>query len=325
MINNNMTTYDFYREQYKRKLTKRIYTQPYYDHLLEITKFLPENSHYAERIYCLLYNIRERPTCEHCDGFVHFPHHLRKEEREYRRFCSNKCSNNNENVQKKKSETCMINYGVDNPSKSEEIHNKKVETVMKNYGGFMLASPILKERIYKTNLERYGNIQPSKTKKIKQKIKKSHLENNKVNYYKLYGCQYSKSAIKYIKKFINEHKIDEKLCLYGENEMKIEKNDYTEYFFDLIVFRSYDGLLHKDINNISIILEYDGYHWHPNIDQAITFNNVKIPRTNKTFREKYRNDLLKKRFAMELINKSKGRFIFFREEKRNKNLNRYIP
>ena len=30
---------------------------------------------------------------------------------------------------------------------------------MKNYGGFMYGSPILKERIYKTNLEKYGNIQ----------------------------------------------------------------------------------------------------------------------------------------------------------------------
>lgn len=325
MINNNMTTYDFYYKEYERKLTKQIYTQPYYDDLLKITNFLSENSHYAERIYCLLNDIKERPLCEHCGGMVKFPHHLRKEERGYRRFCSTKCSNNNENVQKEKSKTCVANYGVDNPSKSKIIHNRKVKTIMENYGGFMCGSPIIKEKIYKTNLEKYGFIHPSKNKKVKRKIKKSHIERYKNDYYKLFSCNHSKSATKYIKKFIKDNSIDENLCLYGNDELKIKKDVYNEYFFDLVVFKSLDGLMLKNIEDISIILEYDGCHWHPNIDQAITFSDVKIPRMNKTYREKYRKDLLKKKFARDLVMKSNGKFILIREEKRNKNLNRYIP
>lgn len=172
-----MTTYDFYYKEYERKLTKRIYTQPHYDDLLVITNFLPENSHYAERIYCLLNDIKERPVCEHCGGFVKFPHHLRKEERGYRRFCSTTCSNNNENVQKEKSKTCMANYGVDNPSKSEVVHDRKVKTVMKNYGGFMMASPIIKENIIKTNIEKYGVEYATMLAEIKQKSKETLIKN----------------------------------------------------------------------------------------------------------------------------------------------------
>ena len=46
---------------------------------------------------------------------------------------------------------------------------------------------------------------------------------------------------------------------------------------------------------------------------------------NKTYREKYRNDSLKKKFAKDLVMRSNGKFILIREEKRNKNLNRYLP
>jgi hypothetical protein len=310
MINNNMTTYDFYKKEYERKLTKQIYTQPYYDDLLVITNFLPENSHYAERIYCLLNDMKERPVCEHCGGFVRFPHHLRKEEREYRRFCSTTCSNNNVNVQKEKSKTCMANYGVDNPSKSEEVHNKKVKTIMKNYGGFLMASPIIREQISKKYGKNHSKI--SYQKGCKTKIER-------YGSLRLSKGSYSKIATKYIEKFIKNNKIDHKLCLYGSDEMKID-NNYDTYFFDLIVFKTIKGFDDRDINKISHILEYDGDMWHPTIDQSITYRDQPMPISKKKYREKYLKDLKKRIFAMKLMSENNGLFHHIKQTNKKRKL-----
>ncbi len=48
-------------------------------------------------------------------------------------------------------------YGVDNPFKAEEIKEKIKEIQLKKYGGMGLGSPILKQKIQQTCLERYGS------------------------------------------------------------------------------------------------------------------------------------------------------------------------
>lgn len=329
MLNNYMTTYEFYKKEYETKLTKRIYTQPYYTELLELTNFLPADSHYTERIYCLLNNIKERPKCEHCGENVKFPHHFRKIERFYRRFCSTTCSNNNENVQKEKSKTCIKNYGVDNPSKSVSVHQKKVDTIMDNHGGFAMQSPTLSKIIKETNTIRYGHATPSKCQKIRNKIKHSHSkrskDDKKISSSKRkstmlikYGIDhnpinhYSKIAVKYIDHFIKSNNIDPKLCLFGDSEFFIRSSNKI-YFYDLVVFKSAYGLHNKLYDDISIILEYDGKFWHPSIDQSITYRDTPMVLQGMTYREKFLYDKRKELVAKKILNANGGTFMRYKE------------
>jgi len=81
----------------------------------------------------------------------------------------------NDEVQKKKKETFIKNYGVDNPSKSDFIKNKKKETCNRNYGvdcGLMLKD-LKKEGMIK----KYGVEYPSQSVEIREKIKKTLIDN----------------------------------------------------------------------------------------------------------------------------------------------------
>ena len=63
----------------------------------------------------------------------------------------------NEEIKKKKAETCMLHYGVDSPFKSEEIRNKYIQTSIEKYGvDWPTKSREVIERRQITNLERYG-------------------------------------------------------------------------------------------------------------------------------------------------------------------------
>ena len=53
----------------------------------------------------------------------------------------------------------MKNYGVDNPFKSKKIQKDIQLSMIEKYGGkTAMESPILKDKIEQTNLQRYGVI-----------------------------------------------------------------------------------------------------------------------------------------------------------------------
>ena len=53
--------------------------------------------------------------------------------------------------------SCLINYGVDNPTKSQKIRDKVKATLQSNYGvDTPLKSLEIKKRLKETNLEKYG-------------------------------------------------------------------------------------------------------------------------------------------------------------------------
>lgn len=327
-----MTTKEYYSSIYKAKISKlKVQKEPYYRDLLNVTNFLSPDSTAMERIYCLINNVTSIPICERegCGKYVKFPHHLSKNDRYYRRFCSTKCSNNDTNVQMEKSKTCMSNYGVDNPSKNDHIHQKKVKTANKNYGGFAMASTTLSKIIRETNILKYGNAIPSKSLIIKNKIKQSHInrsknekrissEKRKQTMILKYGIDhspinfYSKIASKYIEHFISENNLNKNLCLYGQDEFFIRKNNKI-YFFDLVKFKTLEGLKSKNYNDIELILEYDGKFWHPTINECITYRNTPMIKQGMTYREKFLYDLKKKKVAKDLISKNNGTFITYKE------------
>ena len=315
---------EYYTTIYNGNLSRKMATkEPYYTHLLKSTSFLPFECDYKERIYCLLNNITIRPKCK-CGEFVKFPAHLAKTDRCYREFCSTKCSNNDKNVKIKKENTCKTNYGVINPSQSKEIHQLKINTITKNHGGFGMQSPTISKIIKETNILKYGTPFSSKNNIIKNKIKNSHLKRskhqNKISNDKRkttmiikYGIDhnpinhFSKIATKYIENFIKNNNLDPKLCMYGEKEYFVKVSNKI-FFFDLVVFKTHSGRKNKDINDIYIILEYDGKFWHPTIDQSITYRNTPMVLQGMTYREKFLHDMKKQLIATQIIKKNNGKY-----------------
>jgi hypothetical protein len=98
----------------------------------------------------------------------------------------------------KRINTNIERYGEENISRIEDVKNKKEETFNNKWGGYTLKSSILKEKvkktilekygvdnilqselvkskIFKTNIERYGNIIPSKSDLVKEKISQNNI------------------------------------------------------------------------------------------------------------------------------------------------------
>jgi len=118
----------------------------------------------------------------------------------YSKYCSSKCSNNSEEVKKKKKQTCLKNYdvenpmqseeirethkytclrkyGVENPSQSEETKKKKILAYLQHYGVFHpLNHPDIKKTIKDTCLRRYGVENVSQYLIINKKIKESYIK-----------------------------------------------------------------------------------------------------------------------------------------------------
>ena len=114
------------------------------------------------------------------------------------RFCSTKCSTNNELTQQRMTDTFMKKYGtphhwmneevlekrrqtwidkygVDNPRKNRKVRRKAEKTNLERYGHRSpYGSKEIQDRIKRTNIERYGYDNPSKSPKIQKKRKRNH-------------------------------------------------------------------------------------------------------------------------------------------------------
>ena len=89
----------------------------------------------------------------------------------YRKYCSNKCSNNSKSVKSKKRNTLISNYGVDVPLKSDVIRNKVIKTNIDKYGTeWGLQSDIIKNKCKVSNKLKYGVDNVFQSDEVKSKI-----------------------------------------------------------------------------------------------------------------------------------------------------------
>ena len=104
-------------------------------------------------------------------------------EKGYAKFCSCKCTSSSKETQRKKKETCLKNFGVDNPSKSQEIKDKKKQSYIKNYEVENPSkSQEIKDKIKETCLKNFGVDNPSKSQEIKEKKIETCLKNFNVEH-----------------------------------------------------------------------------------------------------------------------------------------------
>jgi hypothetical protein len=183
-----------------------------------------EGYSFSEKLYIYI-NHKHKCYCGKETKFLSF-------KRGYRKYCSKKCSNSDQNlINKKKEEYKKSNierYGVDNTSKLDSVRNKIKEskknldydtindkirnTLLEKYGVDNISKlDFIKEKKKKIFLEKYGVDNISKLDFIKEKIKKT-------NYLKYGHESPSKSD------FIKEKKKKIFLEKYGfDNPMKSEK------------------------------------------------------------------------------------------------------
>ena len=144
------------------------------------------NLKFNEIIYLAINKISESVKCPNCK--IIKPNFI-STKMGYKKYCSNKCSNNHKDVQDKKKKKYLEKYGVDNPSKSEKI-KKKLSLIASNQ------SIETKNKRKKTCLERYGYVNnlnlPSVKEKASKALKeKSVIEKRKKTCLERYGVEYS--------------------------------------------------------------------------------------------------------------------------------------
>ena len=110
--------------------------------------------------------------------------------------CKKYTCGKNECRKKKTIESSLLLYGVENPNQADSVKLKKEESIKNRYGEDYTSSfqvPEIKEKIAKTNLERYGAENIFASDYAKQKIVEYNLCNYGVKYFLQTGVFLEKS------------------------------------------------------------------------------------------------------------------------------------
>jgi len=192
----------------KKFLESELYLQ-----ILNQTEFLPDSSAISERLYCVKENITSLKLCEVCGlNKKTFSRGI------YKNTCGMSCAIKHKDTQSKikrtkfdkygsetynnpnkSNETCLLKYGVARPLQNLDVKNKQNQTMLGRYGhinGFQSTKsqesmierygvPRFnnREKVKRTNLERYGVEYPLQSRKIIEKQEQTNLERYGVKYH----------------------------------------------------------------------------------------------------------------------------------------------
>lgn len=149
--------------------------------ILNVTSFLDEfNVGLSERIYCIVNNITERPTCLLCSGDVSFKQYSFG----YRVYCSRECSNDHAEVRIQKTmETNLQRYGVSNYRKLPECSKKIRETNLERYGvEHTLQLEHVTEARENASIQKFGTSNPFESNELQREIRRKHLDREGVEH-----------------------------------------------------------------------------------------------------------------------------------------------
>lgn len=144
---------------YNKSATRYLYkTHPkLWQQVLDATNFLPTLALAKQRIWHILNDVWERPTCPQTGEYVkwHENRYLTFKSGSAKATYQNKLGiykNRGEVVNQKRSKSVKQNY-IDNP----DVFQKKIDTCMTKYGtDNPFKHPLIKEKCKTTNLEKYG-------------------------------------------------------------------------------------------------------------------------------------------------------------------------
>lgn len=134
-----------------------------------VTNYSNEELTFKEKFYLYENELKVAPLC-YCGSKLKFI----DMNSGFRKFCSNKCSVNSEEIKLAKQITCLDKYGVTNPSKSDLIKNKVRETNMGKFGvEYPLQSEDIRNQYKQKFINNWGVDNPSKVQNIRQKAKET--------------------------------------------------------------------------------------------------------------------------------------------------------
>lgn len=124
--------------------------------------------------------IEKHPLCPTCGRPLPY---VGGKENIFRLHCNSKCAALDKEVQKKKANTNIEKYGVDNPAKSKDIKKKIESTNLEKYGHkSSFQSPEVRKKYKENLLKKYNVDNPMKLEATKKKSKESCLKKYGVEY-----------------------------------------------------------------------------------------------------------------------------------------------
>ena len=103
-----------------------------FNFILKETSFLDKyNIRLCQRIYSIVYNLYEIPTCQHedCNNLVKFD----SINKGYHPYCSFICGKTSINVREKFKQTCLKIYGYENPYQNEKVKEHIKQICLERY------------------------------------------------------------------------------------------------------------------------------------------------------------------------------------------------
>jgi hypothetical protein len=219
---------------------KKVLNNYYPEIIKDLNDFLNNNIElyelpFQQQLYCFLYGITNKPKCINCKNTPRF----KSTSKGYGRYCSHECSLKDTNVVNNSYNT----YGVHH-MKCEVIKEKLKKTNLEKYGvENVFQSEKVKEKLKKTNLEKYGVENPAKS----EKIKKLTLNNN----LKKYGID-NPSKLNEIKEKVKKTNLNKWGDEFFTRSEKYKKNRLEKELTDLDINKKQNL---KFINN-----SQDSYH-----------------------------------------------------------------
>jgi hypothetical protein len=142
---------------------------------IDITSFLSETATPHQRLWHVINDTIDVPTCTRCGKLsTKFVKSLKS----YSEWCSAKCMGTDPAILLKKSQTNQAKYGG-HPMHNETIRETRNAATMEKYGvDNVFKSLEIKEKIKQRNLEKYGVDNAAKNDMIKLKISQSSLNRN---------------------------------------------------------------------------------------------------------------------------------------------------
>jgi hypothetical protein len=271
------------------KILKSKVNQHLLNSIIFHTLQLSDSCKLAERMYWILNDIYEKPKCKQCDKFVSF----RSFNIGYSLFCSSKCSSNDKDWWKSRTEKSIEKHGVPYFTQTQIFKEKSKAKKKEKYDDETFTNP---EKSKRTKKEKYGdeNYGGFGSIEFNNRLIEKYGDKNYRNVPKWKKSYYDKSDEE--RKLISKKRIETKKKKYIDSDGRFHLNTtYYSKISQILFWRIYDklpeqlkdktyfGELNKEfayynwdigegyfydfvISSIKICIEYDGEWFHSKSD-----------------------------------------------------------
>lgn len=214
IINKILTEFTNKKGGINTKKIKMIGNEKYLEALIDVTRFLPNDTHLRFRFNYIKEGFINKPKkCKECDNVLLDVKNT---------FCSTVCSNinvdqiermkytwNNKSandinkIQSKRKKTNLKKYGVDIASKLPEVIEKNKQSHINNWGDYAMRDSSILAKRSNTCLEKYGGVGMA-SPELLAKMKNTNIEKYGVEYYSSSDNWYDKCLKTSIKKYGKE-------------------------------------------------------------------------------------------------------------------------